>query len=191
MARRQEVSFGGQQFACGWSNNLSTNTWFATTPLDTDKLFLDQLRSIKVGPRNMLQHSCGKRQTMFHTDSRWLQTTLDGGCQQLHSAVDAVVNYRALTGNLMPEVETTARRKWPKWPTIGGRILFCYHRGETVIITPQRSIVISTLLCVRVRMDISITTWPIFTEFLCISPWPWLSPSLAILRYVLYLWFSE
>ena len=65
---------------------------------------------------------------------------------------------------------------------------FLSQNGNYSVPVGDRSIAISLLVCLSVREHISGTAGLIFTNF-CRSLWPWLGPSLAALRYVMYFRF--
>ena len=63
-------------------------------------------------------------------------------------------------------------------------IYYCFPAGE-------RSIAISLSVCLSVREHISGTAGQIFTNFCADLLWPWLSPPLVALRYVMYFRFYK
>ena len=64
------------------------------------------------------------------------------------------------------------------WDTV-----YCIH---AVYFAPDVSVKYLDICRESVCLHISETTGPNFTNFLCICLWPWLSPSLAALRYAMY-----
>ena len=88
-----EVGSGSQFLASGWPHYPATGIQSIRTLLGTSTLLLDQPRPLcilskEVGLAATDICPCGKRQTMSHIVNSCPQTKLEGGLQQLHSALN-------------------------------------------------------------------------------------------------------